>query len=170
MESTPGGRAVDWLAAAAPDPHACRGEWEGSGRGAMLLPAGRLWDVLLVPGGLGHPAFELLSRPDLGPGRDLAAGRDLVAERDRLSRRPGGGPVYADFADGQLGFLVPVGTAARWIGTGVRSAGSGTWVALPHPAGAGRGLRWLAPPDGSGRLTDPAVLELALHEVAARLR
>jgi hypothetical protein len=145
MESTPGGRAVNWLAAAAPDPQVCRVEWENSGRGVTLLPAGRLWDVLLVPGPLGHPAYEV------------------------LSRRAGTGPVYADFADGQLGFLVPVGTAARWVGTGVRSAGAGTWVALPHPAGAGRGLRWLAAPDGSGRLTDPAVLELALHDVAGRL-
>ncbi|GAA1175694.1 hypothetical protein F4556_002192 [Kitasatospora gansuensis] len=151
MESTPGDRAVDWLAAAAPDPQACRADWERSGRGVMLLPAGRLWDVLLVPGRLGHLAFEVLAR-----------------------RGAGTGPVYADFADGQLGFLVPLGTAGRWVGTGVRSAGSGSWVALPHPAGAhaggaGRGLRWLAAPDGSGRLTDPAVLELALHEVASRL-
>ncbi|WP_405019369.1 hypothetical protein OHV05_23245 [Kitasatospora sp. NBC_00070] len=145
MESTPGGRGVDWLADAAPDPQGCRAEWEASGRGVMLLPAGRRWDVLLVPGPLGHPTFDL------------------------LARRAPTGPVYADFADGQLGFLVPVGTAARWVGTGVRSAGPGTWVALPHPAGAGRGLRWLAAPDGSGRLTDPAVLELALHEVAGRL-
>ncbi|MER5867617.1 hypothetical protein [Kitasatospora sp. NPDC002040] len=145
MASTPGDRAVDWLTAAAPDPEACREDWERSGRGVMLLPAGRLWDVLLVPGRLGHLTFEV------------------------LSRLTGTGPVYADFADGQLGFLVPVGTAARWIGTGVRSAGSGTWVALPHPAGSGRGLRWLAAPDGSGRLTDPAVLELALHDAAARM-
>ncbi|WP_457033842.1 hypothetical protein [Kitasatospora sp. P5_F3] len=150
MESTPGGRAVNWLAAAAPDPQACRTEWESSGRGVMLLPAGRLWDVLLVPGPLGHPTFDLLAR---GAG----------------TRARGAGPVYADFADGQLGFLVPVGTAGRWVGTGVRSAGAGTWVALPHPAGAARGLRWLAAPDGSGRLTDPAVLELALHDAAARL-
>lgn len=145
MESTPGGRAVEWLAAAAPDPEACRAEWERSGRSVMLLPAGERWDVLLVPGRLGHLTFDV------------------------LSRLPGTGPVYVDFGDAQLGFLVPVGTAARWVGTGVRGAGGGTWVALPHPAVAGRGLRWLAAPDGSGRLTDPAVLEMALHDAAARL-
>jgi len=30
-------------------------------------------------------------------------------------------------------------------------------------------LRWLVPPDGSGVLNDPALLELAMHEAAAQL-
>jgi hypothetical protein len=78
--------------------------------------------------------------------------------------------VLTDPGDDSIGFLVPVGTAARWVGTGVRGAGDGTWVVVPHPArGGGAGLRWLVPPDGSGRLNDPALLELALHEAAAGL-
>ncbi len=147
MESTPRGSAVDWLAAAAPDPQTCRREWERSGLGIALLPAGQLWDVLLVPGPLGRLTLSALVRLPHGAG-----------------------PVFADFGDENLGFLVPVGTAARWVGTGVRGAGYGTWVVLPHPAAErGHGVRWLVPPDGSGALTDPVLLELALHDAAARL-
>ncbi|WP_035846087.1 hypothetical protein [Kitasatospora azatica] len=145
MDSTEPSSAVAWLAAAAPDPEACRREWERSTLGLALLPAGRLWDVLIVPARLGLPALRLL---------------------DRL---PGPGPALLDPGDDTAGFLVPVGTVDRWIGTGVRGAGEGTWVVVPHPGRRGRGLRWLAPPDGSGRLVDPIALELALHEAAATL-
>lgn len=56
MNSSAGGRtAVEWLAAAAPEPESCRWEWERSPLGVTLLPAGRLWDVLICPGGLGLP-------------------------------------------------------------------------------------------------------------------
>jgi hypothetical protein len=41
---------------------------------------------------------------------------------------------------------------------------------VPHPERtAAGGIRWLVPPDGSGTLTDPALLELAMHEAAADL-
>ncbi|MFG3050840.1 hypothetical protein ACGFZP_07765 [Kitasatospora sp. NPDC048239] len=140
MEST----GLHWLAQAASDPEAFRLQWERTGFGPALLPAGRRWDVLSVPGRLGRPALDILAS---GPC----------------------GPVLADGGDEHLGFLVPVGTAARWIGTGVRCAGEGTWIAVPHPDRRNRGLRWLVPPDGSGRLNDPVMLELALHEAVARL-
>ena len=38
---------------------------------------------------------------------------------------------------------------------------------VPYPGRATGGVRWLVVPDGSGTLTDPAVLELAMHEAAA---
>jgi hypothetical protein len=145
MESTEPSSAAAWLAAAAPDPEAVRQEWERSPLGVALLPAGRRWEVLRVPARLGLPALRLLAR---------------------LGRR---GPALLDPGDDTLGFLVPVGTVARWIGTGVRGAGEGTLVAVPHPERRSRGLRWLVAPDGSGRLTDPVALELALHEAAAGL-
>ncbi len=140
METT----GLDWLAQAAPDPQAFRAQWERTGLGLVLLPAGRHWDVLSVPGRLGRPAVDLLGTASCGP-------------------------VLADFGDEHIGFLVPVGTAARWLGTGVRCAGEGTWIVVPHPGRRSRGVRWLVPPDGSGRLNDPVVLELALHEAAAGL-
>ncbi|UNO39678.1 hypothetical protein [Streptomyces sp. MST-110588] len=138
--------AVEWLAAAAPDPGACLREWERNPFGVTLLPAGRLWDVLIVRGELGYPALDVLGR---------------------VLDRPG--PVLADFGDSRAGFFVPPGTVARWLGTGVRGAGRGTWIVVPYPGRATGGVRWLVPPDGSGALTDPAVLELALHEAAASL-
>ncbi|QHY98487.1 hypothetical protein SSPS47_25590 [Streptomyces sp. S4.7] len=141
----PGARtALEWLASVAPDPDACRSEWELDPHGVTLLPAGKRWDVLILPGGLGYPTLDVMTR---------------------LVDRPG--PVLADFGDARLGFFVPPGTVARWIGTGVRGAGDGTWIVVPYPGRTGGGVRWLVPPDGSGTLADPLLLELAMHEAAA---
>ncbi|WP_314244446.1 hypothetical protein [Streptomyces sp. DSM 40907] len=141
----PGARtAVDWLVSVAPDPDACRWEWERNPLGVALLPAGRRWDVLILPGELGRPTLDVLR---------LLLGRP--------------GPVLADFGDSRVGFFVPAGTASRWLGTGVRGAGRGSWIVVPYPGRATGGVRWLVVPDGEGTLTDPAVLELAMHEAAA---
>ncbi|MER6128705.1 hypothetical protein ABT173_40330 [Streptomyces sp. NPDC001795] len=138
--------AVEWLASVAPYPDACRWEWERNPLGVTLLPAGKAWDVLIVPGELGHRTLDVLFR---------------------ITDRPG--PVLVDADDGRTGFFVPPGTAARWLGTGVRTAGLGTWIVVPYPGRTTGTVRWLIPPDGSGTLTDPARLELAMHEAAARL-
>jgi hypothetical protein len=138
--------AVEWLASVAPDPEACRWEWERNPLGVALLPAGKAWDVLILPGELGYPTLDVLTR---------------------IIDHPG--PVLVDFGDARMGFLVPPGTAARWVGTGIRTAGVGTWIVVPYPGRSTGGVRWLVPPDGSGTLTDPALLELAMHEAAAGL-
>ncbi|WP_329620922.1 hypothetical protein OG357_10605 [Streptomyces sp. NBC_01255] len=138
--------AVEWLASVAPDPDACRWEWERNPHGVALLPAGRRWDVLILPGELGYPALDVLSR---------------------LVDRPG--PVLADFGDARIGFFVPPGTAARWLGTGVRGVGAGAWIVVPYPGRATGGVRWLVAPDGMGTLNDTSLLELAMHEAAGRL-
>ncbi|MFE7235976.1 hypothetical protein ACWCRF_18850 [Streptomyces sp. NPDC002405] len=137
---------VAWLASVAPDPEACRWEWERNPRGIALLPAGKAWDVLILPGVLGGPTLDVLTR---------------------FLGRPG--PVLADFGDERTGFFVPPGTAARWLGTGVRTAGLGTWIVVPYPGRSTGRVRWLVTPDGSGTLTDPALLELSMHEAAAAL-
>ncbi|WP_243761707.1 hypothetical protein [Streptomyces sp. YIM 98790] len=143
----PGPRsAMAWLAAAAPEPGACRWEWERNPRGVVLLPAGRRWDVLVLPPGIGHVTLEVL---------------------DGVSAPTG--PVLADDS-ARVGYFVPPGTAGRWIGTGVRAAGRGSWIVVPHPARTSGGVHWLVPPDGSGLLTDPEMLELAMHEAAALVR
>ncbi|MCH0565373.1 MULTISPECIES: hypothetical protein [unclassified Streptomyces] len=138
--------AVEWLASVAPDPDACRWEWERNPLGVALLPAGRAWDVLILPGELGYPTLDVLTR---------------------ILDHPG--PVLVDFGDDRMGFFVPPGTAARWLGTGIRSVGAGTWIVVPYPGRQANGIRWLVPPDGSGTLTDPGLLELAMHEAAAEL-
>ncbi|MFG2297221.1 bifunctional DNA primase/polymerase [Streptomyces sp. NPDC048603] len=138
--------AVEWLVSASPDPETCRWEWERNPYGVTLLPAGRRWDVLILPGRLGRATFEVLTL---------------------LRARPG--PVLSDSGDARLGFFVPAGTTSRWLGTGVRGAGRGTWIVVPYPGRGGGGARWLVVPDGQGTLTEPAVLELAMHEAAARV-
>lgn len=75
--------------------------------------------------------------------------------------------MLADHLNHRIGYFVPPGTAGRWLGTGVRAAGRGSWIVVPHPARTANGVRWLIPPDGTVVLTDPAVLELAMHEAAA---
>ncbi|MGW1147161.1 hypothetical protein ACWD6I_19365 [Streptomyces sp. NPDC002454] len=142
----PWAAAAEWLLAAAPQPDATRWEWERNPFGVVLLPAGRVWDVLILPGELGHPTLDVLLR---------------------LIDRPG--PVLTDFGDGRIGFFVPPGTVGRWLGTGVRGAGRGTWIVVPYPGRVTGRVRWLVPPDGTGTLTDPILLELALHEAAADL-
>ncbi|MFJ9178676.1 hypothetical protein [Streptomyces sp. NPDC102360] len=138
--------AVEWLVSVAPDPDACRWEWERNPHGVALLPAGERWDVLILPGELGYPTLDVLRR---------------------VIDRPG--PVLADFGAARMGFFVPAGTAARWLGTGVRAVGRGSWIVAPYPGRLAGGVRWLVPPDGSGTLTDPALLELSMHEAAAQL-
>lgn len=120
--------AVEWLASVAPDPEACRWEWERNPLGVALLPAGKAWDVLILPGELGYPTLDVLTRI-----------------LDRL------GPVLVDFGDARMGFFVPPGTAARWLGTGIRTAGAGTWIVVPYPGRvAGEGCA------GWSRRTAPA--------------
>ncbi|GAA2820444.1 hypothetical protein GCM10010441_50970 [Kitasatospora paracochleata] len=145
MESTHRSGALRWLAEAAADPESCLRTWQSAGLEPALLPAGRRWDVLLVPAPLGLHA--------------LAA----------LGRLHGHGPVYTDPDRDDLGFLVPVGTADHWIATGIRAVGTGTPVGIPHPDRR-HGHRWLVLPEGDGRLVDPALLALALHDAAATLR
>lgn len=53
--------AVEWLVAVAPDPGACRRAWERDPLGVTLLPAGRSWDVLILPGELGCPTLDVLT-------------------------------------------------------------------------------------------------------------
>lgn len=137
---------LEWLAEAAPDPADCLRRWEQDPQGAILLPAGRSWDVLVLSGALGRLTLDVLSS---------------------FLDRPG--PVLGDFGDDRIGFFVPEGTAAHWFGSGVRAAGRGTWIVVPRPDSTAGGVRWLVPPDGSGTLTDPVLLELAMHEAAARM-
>ncbi|MFJ9551728.1 bifunctional DNA primase/polymerase [Streptomyces erythrochromogenes] len=145
--TTPGDKtAVAWLASAASDPEACRRAWERNPLGVALLPAGRLWDVLVLPGELGRGTLDVLAP---------------------LAGRPG--PVLADFGASRLGFFVPPGTASHWVATGVRGAGRGAWIVVPYPGRATGGVRWEVLPDGKGTLTDPVLLELAMHEAAARV-
>ncbi|MBH5337262.1 bifunctional DNA primase/polymerase [Streptomyces pactum] len=149
MGDTGAKRAVEWLVSAAPDPGACRWAWERHPLGVALLPAGRVWDVLVVPGRLGRRTLRVLGR-----------------------RAEPAGPVLGDArgdGDARVGFLVPAGTAAHWVGTGIRGLGPGSWVVVPHPGRTAGRVRWLAAPDGSGRLTTPGLLELALHQAVVEL-
>ncbi|MDX2851667.1 hypothetical protein [Actinacidiphila glaucinigra] len=137
-------QAMEWLAAAAADPRACKREWEHGESGTVLLPAGRFWDVLVVPEDLGLLALDALLRlPRTEPG-----------------------PTLADTASHRVGFFLPPDPVSRWVGTGIRYAGRGAWIAVPPPNRAAGALRWLVPPDGTGTLHTPTSVELALFQAA----
>ncbi len=56
----PGARtAVEWLVSVAPDPEASRRKWERNPLGVVLLPVGRSWDVLILPGELGQATLDV---------------------------------------------------------------------------------------------------------------
>ncbi|MEY9964731.1 hypothetical protein ABIA33_002773 [Streptacidiphilus sp. MAP12-16] len=137
-------RAVEWLSAAAPDPVACAWRWHHNEMGTELLPAGRLWDVFMLPV---QPGLLVLGALLHGP------------------RKPG--PVLADFDREQVGFFVPPQAMTFRVGAGSRLAGRGTWIVVPRPGHRVHGIQWLLPPDGEGTLNEPGALEAALHATAA---
>ncbi|MFE3637307.1 hypothetical protein [Streptomyces cellostaticus] len=139
-------RGVEWLAAAAGDPRACKWEWD-HGDGVSVLEAGRFWDVLSVPDRLGLLTLDLLWRPGL----------------------PVPGPTLVDTTAGRVGFFLPPDPAGGWVGAGLRYATKGSWVAVPPPYRPARSLEWLVPPDGTGSLHTPGTLESALRQANGML-
>ncbi|TXS46894.1 hypothetical protein EAO75_26645 [Streptomyces sp. uw30] len=138
---------MEWLAAASEDPGACKEEWQNGSTGVALLEAGRFWDVLIVPEQLGLRVADLLDElPLLDPG-----------------------PCLLDARRRHVGFLLPPEPQTVWIGTGVRLLGARTWIAAPAPHCRWGALRWLVPPDGTGTLNMPEVLEVALQRCASEL-
>jgi len=140
-------QAVEWLAAAATDPRACKRAWHRE-NGTAVLASGRFWDVLSVPEELGLLTLDVLLRTPL--------------------QEPG--PTLADFAAHRVGFFLPPDPTSRWVGSGIRYVSQGAWIATPAPDRAtGRRLRWLVRPDGNGTLYAPTVVELALHQATGIL-
>jgi len=146
MTNTMWTRGVEWLAAAAADPRACKWEWD-HGEGIALLEAGRFWDVLSVPERLGLLTLDLLWQPAL----------------------PVPGPTLVDFTAGRVGFFLPPDPSGGWVGAELRHATRGSWVAVPPPYRPARSLEWLVPPDGTGTLHSPGTLEDALRQANGTL-
>jgi len=173
MASAESRGAIDWLAAASPDPESCRWQWERGPTRVALLPAGVRWDVVAVPTHLGRIALDLLfgASAGTGPGAVLLPG----PAQHGASPDPSPGPVLTGARRKRVGFFVPVGTADTWVGTDTRCLGRGGWIPVPHPtrplppSEAVHAPAWLVAPDGSGQLNDPILLDLVLHEAAARV-
>jgi hypothetical protein len=116
--------AVEWLVSVAPEPESCRCEWERNLLGVTLLPAGRLWDVLILTGELGYPTLDVLTR---------------------MMDRPG--PVLADFGDSRMGFFVPPPRAGSppALARPAPAPGSSSPTPVGPPAGCGGWSRRTAP-------------------------
>lgn len=138
-------RDAEWPTAAS-DPRACGRRWD-DGDGTVLLEAGRDWDVVSVPRQLGLLILDILWYDPL--------------------HTPG--PTLVDSAARRVGFFVPPDPSARWAGPGIRHATKGSWVAVPSPYQRGHRVEWIVPPDGSGTLHSPLLLEPALRQARTTL-
>lgn len=140
-------RSMEWLAAASEDPRACKQEWQNGHTGIALLAVGRFWDVLVVPEELGLRVADVLDDlPLIQPG-----------------------PCLLDSRTHQVGFFLPPDPQAVWIGSGLRYLGKGAWITAPAPHCRWGTVRWLHPPDGTGTLTMPEVLEVVLQRTSSEL-
>jgi hypothetical protein len=138
---------MEWLAVAADDPQGYERDCRRGGACIHLLAAGRLWDVLIVPACLGLRTADILDDlPRVVPG-----------------------PVLLDGGRREVGFLLPPDPGTTWVGDGTRHLTKGGWIAAPAPHCRWGDLRWLVPPDGSGALTMPGTMELALHRATQEL-
>jgi hypothetical protein len=132
--------AIGWLLRAAPVPGSTLAEWNGRPDGSAELAVGVVWDVVRAELELGLEAL------------------------DRLRLSGAAGPALCAVAERLVSVLVPVGTAAAWSPPirGVTTAGRGEPLRVPVPGVCHGPYHWLIPPDGSGFLTDPDQLRIAL--------
>lgn len=136
-----------WLMSASSVPGGILSEWAASPDGLARIPVGRLFDVVRVSQALGHHVVERLQ----------CARRHL-------------GPVLQVQPNGVLEFLVPPGTAGEWTGELTVAGGRGSVLLAPMPGRTRLGRTWLYPPDGTGRLTDPGYLRVALDQARRSAR
>ncbi len=128
--------AREWLALADTDPEHAYTWWDSNPDGYAIMPLGRLFDAVELSTVL---AASVLGRP----------GTEGPALRDDLT-----GLVYV---------LVPPSTAETWPHNLGLCLGSLRYLRVPAVTRCTQpGLYWVTPPDGSGRLTDPAVLVTAI--------
>ncbi|QOV38637.1 hypothetical protein IM697_09795 [Streptomyces ferrugineus] len=96
----------------------------------------------------------------------LATGYPVVA-RIRAEQR---GPVLADPASDKLWWLVPLNAAEELAGVRHLTVRPTAWLLRCPPTGWHlEGRMWIVRPDGSGQLTDPAVLAAAFGPGGYRL-
>ncbi|SEE24161.1 hypothetical protein SAMN05428939_7847 [Streptomyces sp. TLI_105] len=127
-------KAARWLASAGDDPAGCLREWRTGLQGVVLLPAGRMWDALVVPEILGRSLLTAIAR----------SGHSAMGPALRDSRRQ------------ELVLLMASGSPPPTrLHRAARYLTSGRWLAVPDPARRVTGLSWLLPPDGTGRLFSP---------------
>lgn len=102
----------------------------------------------------------------------LVAEGQLATRYDALARIPAKlrGPVLADFVEDRLWWLVPLESAEELADVRQLRVQPPGWCLRCPPTGWHvEGRTWLTRPDGSGQLTDPAVLAAAIGPGGYRL-
>ncbi|MHC3471211.1 hypothetical protein ACYF6T_21290 [Streptomyces sp. 7R007] len=144
-------------------------------RFAALFEAGDAWlaDCSAHPD-LAHAAWDSELLAPIVTGRDwLAVEARLVTTVYALDRIPARkrGPVVADAPDDKAWWLVPPAAAEELADVRQLTVRPADWVLRCPPTGWQiDGRFWLSRPDGSGHLTDPAVLAAAFGPGGRRHR
>jgi hypothetical protein len=134
--------AREWLATADTDADHAYRWWAAHRDGIAILPLGRAFDAVEVPAALEH---QILDDPAID------------------------GPIIKDDGIGILFVLVPPHTDMTWDASVALCRGDLHYLPIPDPERRGPlGVHWLRPPDGSGRLTNPARLAAVLAELVSR--
>ncbi|KUF13344.1 hypothetical protein [Streptomyces silvensis] len=133
-----------WLARAHPSPRQAESEWANGG--VAMLPLGKLFDAVRVPGQLIH----------------AAVGSDDPHTVDEALSNWLRGPVIRDTRIGSGSYYVLVPPDSQWEGPAPRLR-EGTYLTVPR---IGRQMSpvtsWAVPPPRRGQLCDPAHLAALL--------
>lgn len=140
----PCGTVSEWLASAHPSPSMVRNEWSSAAQLA-LIPVGRIFDAVRLPGEIVHAAAQ--SDESSAIGTRLA---EYIC-----------GPVIHDPGWGRYYALVPPGTAPKWRAQGTECLSEGTYLGVPRTDHTELDERtqasyWSVPMSQPGRLCSPA--------------
>lgn len=132
---------LNWLAQASPDPEEALSEWAHSP--AVLLPLGRLFTAVRIPGDLVH----------------AAAGTGNAADVADILTQCLDGPVIADARAGRhvvyYALLSPADAALWTRGRDAECLGEGVYLSVPYPSRTEPpGPHWAVPPRAAGDLCD----------------
>ncbi|MER5768978.1 hypothetical protein [Streptomyces sp. NPDC001985] len=143
---------AQWLAESLDTPQAVWGHWRVGP--VAMLPAGRRFDAVRMPGDLVHASLGATDHATLSAGLDLALAGPVICDTRWY---------YA---------LVPPRTSERWTSGLATCLGTGTWLTVPRPDrtdDTGTGIHWCVSMAYPGRLCDPADVAGLLREGHERL-
>ncbi|MFI2209610.1 hypothetical protein [Streptomyces sp. NPDC020141] len=136
-----------WLAASLREPQTALHGWRADP--ITMLPTGRLFDAVRIPGKLVHAAIGATDHAPVSAGLEKTLAGPVISDSRWY---------YA---------LVPPHTSETWTSGLAQCLGQGAWLTVPRPdhtQDTGTRVHWCTPMTNPGRLCDPpAVAALIDH-------